>query len=233
MRRLGQAARRAGHGGGATCSTCSPSARATCWTRWFESDPIKAALGLDGIVGNIASPYTPGSAYVLLHHVFGEVNGKSGTWGHAIGGMGAITQAMAKAAPRAASTMRTDAAVREVLVRERPRGRRRHRGRARDSGRRSSSPTSTRSCSTQLLSTRRRCRRISCGASRTSVRLRHVPHERGAERAAGLHLPARHGSAAEHHTARHHHRPDLAYIERAYFDAKASPAGRASPSSRC
>ena len=47
------------------------------------------------VVGNFASPYTPGSAYVLLHHVFGEVNGKRGQWGHAIGGMGAITQAMA------------------------------------------------------------------------------------------------------------------------------------------
>src|SRR5689334_16074204 len=56
----------------------------------FESDPIKAVYGWDGVVGNYASPYTPGSAYVLLHHCFGEVNGKKGTWGHAIGGMGAI-----------------------------------------------------------------------------------------------------------------------------------------------
>src|SRR5690606_34201543 len=50
---------------------------------WFESEPLKAALGWDSIVGNFASPYTPGSAYVLLHHVFGEVNGKPGVWGHA------------------------------------------------------------------------------------------------------------------------------------------------------
>ena len=63
--------------------------------RWFESAPIKAAFGFDAVVGNFASPYTPGSAYVLLHHVFGEVNGKRGQWGHAVGGMGAITQAMA------------------------------------------------------------------------------------------------------------------------------------------
>ena len=55
---------------------------------WFESAPLKAVLGWDSVVGNFASPYTPGSAYVLLHHVFGEVNGKSGVWGHAIGGMG-------------------------------------------------------------------------------------------------------------------------------------------------
>src|SRR6185436_1837934 len=63
--------------------------------QWFESGPIKAAFGFDSIVGNFASPYTPGSAYVLLHHVFGEVNGKRGLWGHAHGGMGAITKAMA------------------------------------------------------------------------------------------------------------------------------------------
>src|SRR3546814_3614813 len=43
---------------------------------YFESEPLKAALGWDSVVGNFASPYTPGSAYVLLHHVFGEVNGK-------------------------------------------------------------------------------------------------------------------------------------------------------------
>src|SRR3546814_9479289 len=63
---------------------------------YFESEPLKAALGWDSVVGNFASPYTPGSAYVLLHHVFGEVTGKPGTWGHSIGGMGAITQAIAK-----------------------------------------------------------------------------------------------------------------------------------------
>lgn len=65
---------------------------------WFESDPIKAVLGFDAVVGNLASPYTRGSAYVLVHHLLGEVNGKRGMWGHAIGGMGAVTQAMAKAA---------------------------------------------------------------------------------------------------------------------------------------
>ena len=74
---------------------------------WFESDPIKAVYGFDGIVGNYASPYTPGSAYVLLHHVFGEVNGKRGAWGHAIGGMGAITQAMARAARARGVEIRT------------------------------------------------------------------------------------------------------------------------------
>ncbi len=84
--------------------------------RFFESEPIKAVLGFDGIVGNYASPYTPGSAYVLLHHVFGEVNGVKGAWGHAIGGMGAITQAMAKSAAAAGAEIRTSAGVREVIV---------------------------------------------------------------------------------------------------------------------
>jgi phytoene dehydrogenase-like protein len=83
---------------------------------WFESDPIKAVLGFDAVVGNLASPYTPGSAYVLLHHVFGEVNGKPGVWGHAIGGMGAITQAMASAAGAHGVRINLNAAVREVIV---------------------------------------------------------------------------------------------------------------------
>ncbi len=84
--------------------------------RWFESDPIKAALGFDAVVGNFASPYTPGSAYVLLHHVFGEVNGKRGQWGHARGGMGAITQAMAAECAVRGVTLRTNAPVARVLV---------------------------------------------------------------------------------------------------------------------
>ncbi|HZQ40492.1 MAG TPA: NAD(P)/FAD-dependent oxidoreductase [Rhizomicrobium sp.] len=83
---------------------------------WFESDPIKAVYGFDGIVGNYASPYTPGSGYVLLHHLLGEVNGRRGAWGHAIGGMGAITQAMAKACAARGVDIRLDAPVREVIV---------------------------------------------------------------------------------------------------------------------
>ncbi|ODT88667.1 NAD(P)/FAD-dependent oxidoreductase [Phenylobacterium sp. SCN 70-31] len=81
---------------------------------WFESDPIKAAYGFDGVVGAYASPYTPGSAYVLLHHVFGEVNGKKGAWGNAIGGMGAITEAMAACCRARGVEVRTGTAVAEV-----------------------------------------------------------------------------------------------------------------------
>ncbi len=84
--------------------------------RWFENDHIKALFAFDGIVGSLAAPSTPGTAYVLLHHCFGEVNGKTGVWGHAIGGMGAITQAMAKSAQARGVEIRTHAAVSRVLV---------------------------------------------------------------------------------------------------------------------
>ena len=86
--------------------------------RWFESDPIKACFGFDAVVGNFASPHSPGSAYVLLHHVFGEVNGKKGSWGHAIGGMGAITQAMRLEAESRGVEIRTGTGVARILVRE-------------------------------------------------------------------------------------------------------------------
>ena len=83
---------------------------------WFESDAVRALYGFDAVVGSFASPYTPGSAYVLLHHVFGEVNGKTGVWGHAVGGMGAITQAMASEARRLGVTLETDASVKRIVV---------------------------------------------------------------------------------------------------------------------
>jgi len=82
----------------------------------FESDLVKALFGFDAIVGNYASPYAAGSAYVMLHHAFGEVNGKKGVWGHAIGGMGAITQAMARAARAHGAEIVLEAGVREVIV---------------------------------------------------------------------------------------------------------------------
>jgi phytoene dehydrogenase-like protein len=82
----------------------------------FESDLVKALFGFDAIVGNYASPYAAGSAYVMLHHAFGEVNGKKGVWGHAIGGMGAITQAMAVAARGHGVEIELEAGVREVIV---------------------------------------------------------------------------------------------------------------------
>ena len=82
----------------------------------FESDLVKSLYGFDAIVGNYASPYAAGSAYVMLHHAFGEVNGKKGVWGHAIGGMGAISQAMARAARGHGAEIAVAAGVREVMV---------------------------------------------------------------------------------------------------------------------
>jgi phytoene dehydrogenase-like protein len=82
----------------------------------FESEPLKSVLGWDSVVGNYASPYASGSAYVLLHHCFGEVNGKPGKWGHAIGGMGRITELMADEARARGVQIDVDAGVKQVLV---------------------------------------------------------------------------------------------------------------------
>ena len=82
--------------------------------RWFESEPLKACFAFDSVVGHFASPYSPGTAYVLLHHVLGEVNGKKGTWGHAIGGMGAISQAMAAEARARGVAIHTGVAVTRI-----------------------------------------------------------------------------------------------------------------------
>lgn len=83
---------------------------------WFESEAVKAAFGFDAVVGNYASPDTPGSAYVLLHHVFGEVNGKKGAWGHAVGGMGSITRIMAKVCRDMGVEISLESPVAQVLV---------------------------------------------------------------------------------------------------------------------
>ncbi len=85
---------------------------------WFESDVVMGALAFDGIVGNYAAPSTPGTAYVLLHHCFGEVNGKRGAWGHALGGMGAITQALAASAAARGAIIRTGAHVARLLTKD-------------------------------------------------------------------------------------------------------------------
>ncbi len=83
---------------------------------YFENEYVKGAFAFDGIVGNYADSNTPGSAYVLMHHAFGEVNGQKGSWGHAIGGMGAITQAMAKSAREKGVVIETDRPVEQILL---------------------------------------------------------------------------------------------------------------------
>jgi len=84
--------------------------------RHFEGDLAKALFGFDGVVGNFASPYSAGTAYVLLHHLFGEAAGVPGAWGHAIGGMGSITQAMARAAREKGVDILLGHPVEEVIV---------------------------------------------------------------------------------------------------------------------
>src|SRR6204780_326483 len=186
---------------------------------WFESDPIKAVYGFDGIVGNYASPYTPGSAYVLLHHVFGEVNGRKGVWGHAIGGMGAITQAMARSASARGADIRVSAPVREVLV---------ERGRAvgalTDAGEEFRASAVISNLNPKLLylklldaallpaDFRQRIEHWRCGSGtfRINVALSELPDFRC--------LPGK--ASAEHHTAGIIIAPTLAYMERAYFDAR-------------
>ena len=186
---------------------------------WFESAPIKAAYGFDGIVGNYASPYTPGSAYVLLHHCFGEVNGKKGVWGHAIGGMGAITQAMAKSATAHGAEIRVGAAVREVIV---------EKGRAvgvvTEGGDAIRARAVISNLNPKLLygslidraalpsAFAERIAKWRCGSGtfRMNVALSELPDFTC--------LPGR--DLAEHHTAGIIMAPSLAYMEQAYFDAR-------------
>jgi len=84
--------------------------------RYFETDIVKALFAFDGIVGNFASPHSAGTAYVLLHHLFGEAAGVPGAWGHAIGGMGSITQAMARACREAGVDILLSSPVEEIIV---------------------------------------------------------------------------------------------------------------------
>jgi len=84
--------------------------------RYFSHDLVQALFGFDAVVGNFAGPWTPGSAYVLLHHVFGEAAGVQGAWGHAIGGMGAVTEAMARACRDQGVEIVTGAPVSEIIV---------------------------------------------------------------------------------------------------------------------
>lgn len=83
---------------------------------WFEGDALKGLLGFEGVIGNFADPYQPGTAYVLLHHAFGEVKGKAGAWGIARGGMGAISEAMAASARSRGVQIETESPVARILV---------------------------------------------------------------------------------------------------------------------
>lgn len=86
--------------------------------RWFESEELKATLATDAVIGAMASPSTPGTAYVLFHHVMGAINGKRGIWGYVQGGMGALTQALAQAARDLSVTIRCEAEVSRILIKD-------------------------------------------------------------------------------------------------------------------
>jgi phytoene dehydrogenase-like protein len=194
--------------------------------RWFESDPIKAAFGFDAVVGNFQSPYSPGSAYVLLHHVFGEVNGRRGQWGHAIGGMGSITQAMAKECAARGVAIRLDAPVARVVVERGAAA-----GVALESGevvraRRVVANVNPRLLFEQLVPAdaidadfRARIESYRCGSGtfRMNVALSALPDFTCAP-----------GTGRQpHHAAGIVIAPSLAYMERAYFDARTEGVSRA------
>ena len=83
---------------------------------YFENDLIKAAMASPGIIGTALGVYSPGSSYILLHHVMGDVDGTIGAWGLARGGMGAISNAIAGALQEHGGEIRTNAGVQQVLV---------------------------------------------------------------------------------------------------------------------
>jgi phytoene dehydrogenase-like protein len=85
-------------------------------TSWFESEPLRATLATDAIIGAWASPSTPGTGYVLFHHVMGETHGNRGVWAYVEGGMGRLSELLAEAAREAGAEIRTGASVASVMV---------------------------------------------------------------------------------------------------------------------
>lgn len=114
---LGRAFRKLGSRLGEAIEILTGPAR-TILDRWFEAEVLKATLATDAVIGAMASPSMPGTAYVLFHHVMGETNGKRGVWGYVKGGMGGLTQALAAAARDLKVEIRCDAEVARILVRD-------------------------------------------------------------------------------------------------------------------
>ena len=83
---------------------------------YFENDLIKAAMASPGIIGTALGVYSPGSAYILLHHVMGDVDGNIGSWGLPRGGMGAISKAICSAMQGYGGELRTNAKVQQIRV---------------------------------------------------------------------------------------------------------------------
>src|SRR5437899_12569641 len=83
---------------------------------YFESDYLRAAFAGQGVIGTFIGPKTPGSVYVMWHHMFGEVNGEKGMWGYVHGGMGRISFALAASAEAHGVVIRTNSPVEKILV---------------------------------------------------------------------------------------------------------------------
>lgn len=84
--------------------------------QWFESEPLKATLSASGIIGTFLGPRSPGTAYVLLHHYMGEIDGAYRAWGFHKGGTGGLAEALASAARAQGVEIRCNAGVSEVMV---------------------------------------------------------------------------------------------------------------------
>jgi phytoene dehydrogenase-like protein len=113
--KLSRAFRQMGTGMSEAIEVLTGPARAIL-DRWFESEQLKATLATDAVIGALAAPSMPGTAYVLFHHVMGETNGKRGVWGYVKGGMGGLTQALAGAARGLGVEIRTEAEVARIGV---------------------------------------------------------------------------------------------------------------------
>ncbi len=86
--------------------------------RWFESEHVKVTLATDAVIGAAATPSMPGTAYVLFHHVMGECDGAKGVWGYVRGGMGEVSNSIARAAQSFGTEIRCDTSVSHVLVKD-------------------------------------------------------------------------------------------------------------------
>ncbi|PYL01693.1 MAG: amine oxidase [Verrucomicrobia bacterium] len=86
--------------------------------RWFESEEVKTTISTDAIIGAMATPSMPGTAYVLFHHVMGECDGVRGVWGYVRGGMGALSNAIASAARERGAEIKVNAPVSRILVKD-------------------------------------------------------------------------------------------------------------------
>jgi phytoene dehydrogenase-like protein len=186
---------------------------------WFESDEARSIFAFDGQVGFYGPTDMPGSGYVLLHHAFGEVNGKRGAWGHAIGGMGAITQAMAACATERSVTIERSAPVAELLVEAG-----RTAGVRLEDGRIFRAPIVASNLNPKLLYTKlidaahlpadflRRMQGWRCGSGtlRMNVALRELPDFTA--------FPGTHQQ--DHHASGIVVAPGIAYMDQAYHDAR-------------